>query len=54
MIKIIDNYLNEKDFNFVHSTLNDEQFLWEWRKVAMRLDKISMLTRETTKAKLYT
>jgi len=34
MIKIIDNYLNEKDFNFVHSTLNDEQFLWEWRKVA--------------------
>ena len=39
MIKIIDDYLNEKDFNFIHSTLNDEQFLWEWKKVANEYSK---------------
>ena len=33
-MKVIDNYLNKNDFNFVHSTLNNEQFLWEWRKIA--------------------
>ncbi len=33
-MKIIDDYLNKDDFNFVHNTLNNEQFLWEWRKVA--------------------
>ena len=39
MMKIIDDYLSEKDFNFVHSTLNSREFLWEWHKVANRNSK---------------
>lgn len=33
-MEIIDNYLNDEEFNFVYNTINDKQFLWEWRKVA--------------------